>query len=197
MSAARTRSRNLRRPSVSPVNAANLLTGLRIALVPLLVWLLLEGDRARSVLAALTFFAASLSDFFDGYIARRHNIGTVVGKFLDPLADKLLVVSALIMLTAMDPARVPGWLVAAIVGRELAVTALRTIALQQGIVLEADELGKYKTVFQMFALHGLLLHYRFAGIDFQTAGTCFLWVSVALGFWSAAQYHIRVIRAAA
>ncbi len=177
-------------------NAANLITGIRIALVPLLVVLLLDGDRTSSLLAGLVFFVASLSDFFDGYMARRHGMATVVGKFLDPLADKLLVVSALIMLTALDPPRVPAWLVAAIVGRELAVTALRTIALQQGIVLEADEIGKYKTIFQIFALHGLLLHYHFGGVDFQSAGTLFLWISVILGFWSAAQYHVRVIRGA-
>ena len=180
----------------SPFNAANLTTVLRIALVPVLVVLLLDDDPTHSLLAAATFFVACISDFVDGYLARRHDMGTVVGKFLDPLADKLIVVSALIMLASMDPPRAPGWLVTAIVGRELAVTALRTIALEQGIVLEADELGKYKTIFQMFALHGLLLHYPFLGIDFQSAGTCFLWVSVVLGFWSAAQYHVRVIRGA-
>lgn len=178
----------------SAVNAANLITLFRIALAPLLVGLLTSEGRAASLLAALTFFVACVSDFFDGYLARRNKIGTDLGKFLDPLADKLIVVSALIMLSGMDDPRVPAWLVAAIVARELAVTALRTIALQQGIVLEADELGKYKTILQMFALHGLLLHYPFAGVDFQSAGTCFLWVSVVLGFWSAIQYHVRVIR---
>lgn len=178
----------------SAVNAANLITVFRITLVPLLVVILTDDSRGASLLAGLTFFVASVSDYLDGYLARRNSIGTDVGKFLDPLADKLLVVSALIMLSGMEDPRVPAWLVAAIVARELAVTALRTIALQQGIVLEADELGKYKTIFQMFALHGLLLHYPFAGVDFQAAGTCFLWVAVGLGFWSAIQYHLRVIR---
>ncbi len=176
------------------MNAANLITGARIALVPLLIYLLTDDSRTSSILAGITFFLACISDFFDGYLARRHDLGTDLGKFLDPLADKLLVVSALIMLAAMPDPRVPAWLVAAIVGRELAVTALRTIAMQNGIVLEADELGKYKTTYQMFALHGLLLHYPFFGIDFQTAGMCFLWVAAVLGFWSAGQYHVRVIR---
>ncbi len=180
----------------SAVNAANLVTAFRIALVPILVVLLTDDGRTASLLAGFTFFLASISDFLDGYLARRNSIGTDIGKFLDPLADKLIVVSALIMLSGMDDPRVPAWLVAAIVARELAVTALRTIALQQGLLLEADELGKYKTIFQMFALQGLLLHYPFAGVDFQTAGICFLWVSVVLSFWSAAQYHIRVIRGA-
>lgn len=178
----------------SAVNAANLITLVRIALAPLLVVLLTSDTREASLLAGFIFFIACVSDFLDGYLARRNRIGTDLGKFLDPLADKLIVVSALIMLSGMTDPRVPAWLVAAIVARELSVTALRTIALQAGIVLEADELGKYKTIFQMFALHGLLLHYPFAGIDFQTAGTCFLWVSVVLGFWSAIQYHVRVIR---
>lgn len=178
----------------SAFNAANLITVFRIALAPLLVYLLTDDSRHASLLAGATFFVASISDFFDGYLARRNSIGTDLGKFLDPLADKLLVVSALIMLSGMADPRVPAWLVAAIVARELAVTALRTIALQQGIVLEADELGKYKTIFQMFALQGLLLHYPFLGVDFHAAGTCFLWVSVVLGFWSAFQYHARVIR---
>ena len=162
--------------------------------MPVLIFLLTDDSRTSSLLAGLTFFVACVSDFFDGYLARRHGIGTDLGKFLDPLADKLLVVSALIMLAAMPDPRVPAWLVVLIVGRELAVTALRTIALQNGIVLEADDLGKYKTTYQMFALHGLLLHYPFWGIDFQSAGTCFLWVSVVLGLWSAAQYQARVVR---
>lgn len=182
--------------AASPLNAANLITGFRIALVPLLIYLLVEDTPRSSLLAGLTFFVACLSDFFDGYLARRHGLGTDVGKFLDPLADKLLVVSALIMLAAMEEPRVPAWLVAAIAGRELAVTALRIVALQRGVVIEADELGKYKTIYQMFALHGLLLHYPFAGVDFQSAGTCFLWVSAGLGFWSAGVYYWRVMRLA-
>lgn len=157
---------------------------------------MLDDSPTRSLLAAITFFVASVSDYVDGYLARERDLKTDVGKFLDPLADKLIVVSVLIMLVGMETPRVPAWLVAAIVGREFAVTALRTIALQQGIVLAADELGKYKTIFQIFALHGLLIHYRVAGIDFQTAGMCFLWVSLILGIWSAVKYHVRVIRAA-
>jgi CDP-diacylglycerol--glycerol-3-phosphate 3-phosphatidyltransferase len=103
--------------------------------------------------------------------------------------------AALVMLAAMvrEP-RVPAWIVVLIVGRELAVTGLRAVALGQGTVLAADELGKYKTIFQMFALHGLLLHYQFLGIDFHSAGMYFLWVSLVVGLWSGVAYHLRVIR---
>ena len=83
-----------------------------------------------------------------------------------------------------------------IVGRELAVTGLRAVAVSEGIVLAAEELGKYKTIFQMLALHGLLLHYPFFGVDFFTGGMYFLWPSLALSLWSGVDYHVRVIRRA-
>jgi CDP-diacylglycerol---glycerol-3-phosphate 3-phosphatidyltransferase len=179
------------------MNLPNILTFLRISLIPVLVVLLLDPRPRESILAAVTFFLACWSDFLDGYLARRRGISTPLGQLLDPLADKLIVVSALIMLAAAGPEpRVPGWMVVLIVGRELTVTGLRAIAVGEGIVLAADELGKYKMIFQMFALHGLLLHYRFLGVDFHAAGMYFLWISLAVSLWSAADYHIRVIRLA-
>src|SRR5215468_11098795 len=146
---------------------------------------------------AMLFFLACWSDFFDGYLARRHGLTSSLGKLLDPLADKLIVVSALIMLAAMprEP-RIPAWIVVLIVGRELAVTGLRAVAVSEGIVLAAEELGKYKTIFQMLALHGLLLHYSFFGIDFFAGGMYFLWPSLVLSLWSGIDYHVRVIRRA-
>ena len=148
----------------------NLLSLFRIALVPVLVWILRDPGPLAGALAAALFILGSLSDYYDGYLARKHGIVTTLGKFLDPLADKLLVVSVLIMLVAMpaapvagvpSPPRVPAWLVVVIVGRELAVTGLRSIASSEGITLGAEELGKYKTIFQIFALTGLLVHYRY------------------------------------
>jgi CDP-diacylglycerol--glycerol-3-phosphate 3-phosphatidyltransferase len=175
-------------------NLPNLITFFRVSLIPVLVLLLLDPGPAESLLAALTFFLACWSDFLDGYLARRHGLGTTLGELLDPLADKLIVMAALVMLAAGPEPRVPGWMVVIIVGRELAVTGLRAIAVGEGIVLAAEELGKYKTIFQMFALHGLLLHHPFLGIDFHSAGMYFLWISLVLGLWSAAEYHARVIR---
>jgi CDP-diacylglycerol--glycerol-3-phosphate 3-phosphatidyltransferase len=182
----------------------NVLTLFRIACVPLLVYLLTDPGRLAGVLAAALFFLASLTDYYDGYLARKHGIVTTLGKFLDPLADKLIVASALIMLAAMPCApdlvgtlcapRVPAWLVVLIVGRELAVTGLRSIASGEGITLGAEELGKYKMIFQMFALVGLLVHYRYLAVDFHAAGMYFLWIALLLGLWSAADYHVRVYR---
>jgi CDP-diacylglycerol--glycerol-3-phosphate 3-phosphatidyltransferase len=197
----------------------NLLSLLRIALVPVLVYFLADTGPSSSALAALTFFVASLTDFLDGYLARRHGQTTTLGKFLDPLADKLIVVSALIMLAATDRfPRVPAWMVVVIVGRELAVTGLRGIASGEGIILAAEELGKYKMILQILALHGLLLHYRyvfvdcyFSGlvaaicpvsllhyryvfVDCHAAGMYFLWISLVMSLWSGIDYHIKVAR---
>ncbi|HSQ01355.1 MAG TPA: CDP-diacylglycerol--glycerol-3-phosphate 3-phosphatidyltransferase [Candidatus Dormibacteraeota bacterium] len=175
----------------------NLISILRILLVPVLVLLLLRPSRTGAVLAALTFFLACWSDFLDGYLARRYGITSRLGKLLDPLADKLIVMAALVMLAAMSRTpRVPGWVVVLIVGRELAVTGLRAMATSEGIVLAAEELGKYKTIFQMLALHGLLLHYTFFGIDFFAGGMYFLWPSLVLSLWSGVDYHVRVLRRA-
>ena len=108
----------------------NLLTLLRILLIPVLVVLLTDPSPRASALAAATFFLACWSDFFDGYLARRHGLGSTFGKLLDPLADKLLVMAALVMLVGLDrEPRVPAWIVVLIVGREIAVTGLRAVAL--------------------------------------------------------------------
>ena len=148
-----------------------------------------------SAFAAFTLFIASLTDFLDGYLARLYGHTTTLGKFLDPLADKLIVAAALIMLTAATRTpRVPAWMVVLIIGRELAVTGLRGIASGEGIVLAAEELGKYKMIFQMFALHGLIIHYQYFLIDFHAVGMYFLWIALVLGLWSGVDYHIKVIR---
>ena len=173
----------------------NLLSLLRIALIPFLVYFLTDTGPLFSALAALTFFIASVTDYLDGYLARLYGDTTTLGKFLDPLADKLVVTAALIMLTAANRTpRVPAWMVVVIIGRELAVTGLRSIASGEGIVLAAEELGKYKMIFQMFALHGLLIHYSYLHINFHVAGMYFLWISLVVGLWSGIDYHIKVVR---
>ena len=173
----------------------NILTFFRILLIPVLVVLLTNSGPTSSLLAAFTFFVASLSDFFDGYLARRWGLSTTLGKLLDPLADKFIVAAALIMLAGMSRTpTVPAWMAAVIIGRELAVTGLRAVALGQGVVVAAEELGKYKMIFQMFALHGLLLHYPFLGIDWHVAGMYFLWIALVVSLWSGIDYHVKVIR---
>jgi len=175
-------------------NLPNILTGFRIALIPVLFVLLLDPRPPASAAAAGTFVLAAISDFFDGYLARRWHISTTLGKLLDPLADKLIVATALIMLVSMDRTpTVPAWMAVVIIGREIAVTGLRAVALGQGVVVAAEELGKYKLILQMFALTALLLHYRFGGIDFHAGGMYFLWLALVVSLWSGLDYHIKVI----
>jgi CDP-diacylglycerol--glycerol-3-phosphate 3-phosphatidyltransferase len=179
-------------------NLPNGLSLFRIALIPAILYCLTDPGRGAAAAAGALFFFACLSDFLDGYFARRRKSTTILGQYLDPLADKLIVSAALIMLVGMvrEP-RVPTWIVVVIVGRELAVTGLRAIASSEGVMLAAEELGKYKMLFQMFALHGLLIHYRygfdFFRIDFHAAGMLFLWVAMLVSVWSAVDYHVRVI----
>ena len=183
----------LRAPLVATL--PNLLSLFRIALILPLVYFLTDPGQWSSILATITFFIASLTDFLDGYLARRQGVITNLGKFLDPLADKLLVAAALIMLAAIDRSpRVPAALVVVLIAREFAVTGLRAIASGEGIILAAEELGKYKMIFQMFALHGLLLHYQYGFIDFYVFGMYFLWIALVLSLWSGVDYHIKVFR---
>jgi CDP-diacylglycerol--glycerol-3-phosphate 3-phosphatidyltransferase len=170
-------------------NLPNSLTLFRIACIPVLVILLFFPHKATSFLAALVFALASISDLLDGFLARRQQLVTTFGKFLDPLADKLIVSSALIMLVPLG--RAPAWMVVVIVGRELAITGLRSMAVSEGKVISADELGKKKMVFQIVAILGLLLHYEYFGINFHVVGMFFLWLAVVLTLWSGINYFRR------
>jgi CDP-diacylglycerol---glycerol-3-phosphate 3-phosphatidyltransferase len=172
----------------------NLLTFARFVTVPLLVVLLRDPGRVAGAVAAGIFFMACLSDYFDGYLARKYSLTTTLGKFLDPLADKVLVAAILIMLIDLPRPRPPAWLVVLVIGRELAVTGLRAIASGEGIILPAEELGKYKMILQMFALHGLLIHFTYVHVNFHLAGMYFLWMSTAVSLWSGVVYTKRVAR---
>lgn len=183
----------VRRPRA--LNLPNVISLSRVAITPLLIWLLTNPGREAAMIAAGAFVVACVSDWLDGYLARRRGLITNLGKFLDPLADKVLIISALIMLTAMprEP-RVPGWIVAVIAAREVAVTGLRAIARDEGIVLGAESLGKAKMTFEIVALTSLLLHYRFWLIDFHAAGMVFIWIALVLALWSGVAYHLRLAR---
>ena len=179
----------------------NLLSLLRIVLVPVVTTVLLYPGRGARGLAAGLFLVACITDFLDGWLARRHGITTALGQFLDPLADKLIVAAVIIMLASVPPEpRVPAWMAVVIVLRELAVTGLRGIASRGGVLLPAQELGKYKMIFQVFALVALLMHYRYVipgtvlEIDFHAAGMLFLWVAIVLAVWSGVDYHVRIFR---
>lgn len=167
-------------------NLPNTLTLFRIGCVPLLVVLLFFPQKATSLLAAVVFGLASISDLLDGFLARRRQMVTTLGQFLDPLADKLIVSAALIMLIPLG--RVPAWMVVVIIGRELAITGLRSVAVTEGKVISASELGKKKMVFQIVAILGLLLHYEYFGVDCHTVGMSFMWLAVIVTLWSGFAY---------
>jgi CDP-diacylglycerol--glycerol-3-phosphate 3-phosphatidyltransferase len=175
----------------------NLLSLFRILIIPVLVWLLTYTDRVSALWAGVLFLLASVTDYFDGYLARRNRSVSSLGKILDPLADKLMVVSALIMLAAMDrpgEPSVPPWLVVTIIARETAVTIIRGIALTEGIVMQAEQLGKYKFILQAFAVFGLLVHYPYWSVDFFAAGIYFLVLATVLAVWSGVNYHVQFFR---
>jgi CDP-diacylglycerol--glycerol-3-phosphate 3-phosphatidyltransferase len=178
------------------VNLPNFLTTLRILLIPVFIVIFSEPTPTRSYWAAAVFVTASLTDWIDGYIARKWGQETVVGKFLDPIADKLLVLSAVILLVEIG--RVAGWVAIIILGREIAVTGLRAIASSNGIVIQADEMGKYKTFVQIMAMIFLTLPdpVAFGDVGFHPygIGTVVLWVAVGLALYSGANYFYRFWR---
>jgi CDP-diacylglycerol--glycerol-3-phosphate 3-phosphatidyltransferase len=139
---------------VFPLNVPNVLTVLRILLVPVLVVALLGNTPDGDVLAAVVFAVASLTDFADGYIARTSGSVTTFGKLMDPLADKLLVIAALVVLVSLS--RLAAWVAMVIIAREFAVTVLRVGAGQQGVVIAASPLGKLKTCLQIAAILALI-----------------------------------------
>jgi CDP-diacylglycerol---glycerol-3-phosphate 3-phosphatidyltransferase len=176
-------------PDPSVLNLSNSLTVLRIVAIPFIL-LLMQSDTPQSGLwATLVFIAAFITDWLDGFIARKKNQVTRFGKMLDPLADKLLIGSALIMLIALD--RVPVWMVILIISREIAVTWLRASLAGKGFILAADRWGKNKTFFQALALIPLILYYPYFGVDFHQVGMVFLWIALALTVWSGLLYFFR------
>lgn len=184
------------------LNLPNILTLSRIVAVPVVVVLLLFESKQACFWAAIVFLAASLTDWLDGYLARKWEIVTVLGKFLDPLADKLIVMAALIMLIPLD--RVPAWAVFIILARDIIVSGIRSIASSEGIVIDASPLGKYKTIFQMIALVALLLHYEyywFFGVQFDflyasmhNVGIVIFYIALLLTVWSGVDYFAKFFK---
>jgi CDP-diacylglycerol---glycerol-3-phosphate 3-phosphatidyltransferase len=177
------------------LNLPNALTATRIFLVPLLVVVLLTNFEGRLILGmrkeligAAIFGLASITDWLDGYLARRRKQVTTLGQMIDPIADKLLTSAAFVSLIQMGLA--PAWMVAIIIGRELAVTTLRSIAYARGVVIPASPLGKVKMVAQVVAILALILaHGQNRPIDLIGQGA--LWVVVVTALVSAADYFRR------
>ncbi len=170
----------------------NLLTAARIAAVPVVVFLLFFPGPTASFLGAVFFLLAGATDFLDGFLARRQQVVSRFGKFMDPLADKLLVSAALIMLIPLE--RVPAWMAFLIVGRELAVTGLRGLAATEGIILAPDRWGKAKTMLQMAALTALILHYPYGSINFHHWGMVLLWLALIITLTSGVGYFLAFFR---
>ncbi|MCH8820225.1 MAG: CDP-diacylglycerol--glycerol-3-phosphate 3-phosphatidyltransferase [Acidobacteria bacterium] len=172
------------------MNLPNALTLSRIFLVPLLVVLLLTGRMAeREAWGLMVFVAAALTDYFDGYLARKRHQVTTLGKLLDPIADKLLISSALISLVALDV--VPAWMVVIVIGREFAVTGLRSIASAEGFTIDASTLGKSKMVSQVFCVGCLIFGKLYPDSIYVWLGNALLSVVVVLAIVSMIQYFGR------
>lgn len=176
-------------------NLPNAVSLLRIFTAPVLILFLLSPDKETSFIAAIIFAIAALTDWLDGYLARRMSVETTFGKFLDPLADKLLIATCLIMLIPLG--RVPAWMAAVIIGREIAVTGLRGMASLEGVVIAAGSLGKYKTAFQIASVIALIMHYKLLGIDFHALGIVILWIALVFTLWSGIDYFVKFLRKAA
>jgi CDP-diacylglycerol--glycerol-3-phosphate 3-phosphatidyltransferase len=174
------------------LNLPNSLTFFRIACIPLVLLFLKISGKPGSFLAALLLGLAFITDMLDGYLARRYASVTTLGKFLDPLADKILVSVTMIMLIPLE--RIPVWMVIVIIAREMAVTGLRGIAVSEGIVIQASWWGKYKTIFQCVSLVALCLHYTYLHINFHLVGMLFLWVALGLTLWSGWDYFHQFSR---
>jgi CDP-diacylglycerol--glycerol-3-phosphate 3-phosphatidyltransferase len=172
------------------LNLPNALTLLRMFLVPLLVVVLLTRVEGHVYLGAGIFGLAVLTDYLDGYFARRRNEVTRLGILLDPLADKLLIAAALISLVEMG--LVPAWMVMIILARELAVTALRNVAAGKGILIRASGLGKVKMVSQVTAVLMLILAPAVPAL--RQPGLVVLWLVVLITLWSGADYFLRFWR---
>ncbi len=170
----------------------NALTLFRVLAVPLVVVLLFTPNRLTCFLAAMLFSAAAITDYFDGYLARQMNRITNLGKVMDPVADKLLVSCTFIMLTSLG--WVPAWIVCIIIGRELAVSGLRSLMAHNQEDVSASNLGKYKTGFQIAAAIPLLLHYSYIGVNLHAIGMFFLWGALIFTLWSGIDYFVRYRR---
>src|SRR5580692_8304156 len=177
------------------MNLPNLLTLGRIAAIPFFVWLLDTRSPRRCFWASIVFTAAAVTDMLDGYLARKLGVVSLLGKFLDPLADKLIVMAALVWMVPMG--RIAAWVVVLLLAREISVTGLRSVAASEGVIISAGQEGKTKTALQMIGIVALLLgypyHMAYLGIDLGIVdmvhvGRTLVYLSLLFSFASAAQY---------
>ena len=173
-----------------PLTLPTILTLFRIALLPVMVMVFYAPFRGANIAAALIFLAAALTDWLDGYIARRYNLGSAFGAFLDPVADKLMVAVTLILLVQENPTPLLAIVSAVIVGREITISALREwmAEIGQRTRVSVASLGKIKTVMQIVAIEVLLYQHDLEGLRLFHVGETLLVVAAALTIWSALVY---------
>jgi len=175
-------------------NLPNIITLMRISVVPFLFILLTEPGKKLSLILAILFAVASITDMLDGYLARKYNMITTMGKFLDPLADKLIVNTAMILMIPFG--WIPAWIVAITIIRDLIVDGIRSIASSEGLYIQASRLGKQKTIAQLFAVTALMIHYPFLGIDSHLVGMVLLYIGLLLTIYSGLDYLVKFYRRA-
>ncbi len=191
------RARAERRASLrqDAFNLPNALTMGRIVMIPLCLWFLDKDTPRSGFWAAIVFTLAALTDVLDGYLARKLNVVSVLGKFLDPLADKLIVLACLVWTVKMG--RMPAWAVIVLLSREFSVTALRSVAASEGVIISAGQEGKTKTALQMLGIILLLAGYPYhldyglidlGVVDFVKVGRTLVYLSLIYSVASAAQY---------
>jgi CDP-diacylglycerol---glycerol-3-phosphate 3-phosphatidyltransferase len=180
---------NLRREFT---NLPNLVTMGRVVLVPFVLFFIDNFSPVRSFIASLLYVGAAAGDALDGYLARSRGEVSMLGKFLDPLADKLIVTAVLVFMVALG--RVPAWVVVVLIARDLAVNGLRSIGSAQGLVIAASDGGKIKTALQLVAIMLLLIHFRYPALgtsivlDYHRVGLIVLYLSTVVSLISGAQY---------
>jgi len=170
----------------------NLLTQLRILIIPAVLLFIDNESPSRSFIAALLYSASAATDFVDGYLARKWQMVSLLGKFLDPLADKLLVMATLVWMVPMG--RIDVWLVVVLLAREFSINALRGVASSEGLVISARPMGKHKTALQMVGILCLIIHFPYPVIttqiyvDFHQVGLYTIYMSLVFSVFSAVEY---------
>jgi CDP-diacylglycerol--glycerol-3-phosphate 3-phosphatidyltransferase len=166
------------------INVPTVLTLSRVFLIPFFLYVAPD----HPLLGASIFLLASLTDFLDGYLARKMNSVTKFGIIVDPIADKFLVISALLLLVSLN--RLEVWIAAVLIIREFLVTALRVVALSKGIIISAERGGKLKTAAQFIGIVALVLEGRLLGVDLFDLGLLFIWIALVLSVVSGVQYTV-------
>jgi CDP-diacylglycerol---glycerol-3-phosphate 3-phosphatidyltransferase len=182
-------------------NLPNTLTMGRIFLIPLVLVLMVQETRPSAFYAALVFSVAAFTDFLDGWLARNFGMQSILGKFMDPVADKIFVMAVAVMLVELG--RLPGWLVIILLTREITITALRMVAMSEGLHIDVVQTGKWKTAFQMVGLLGLIVHYTYptnylfweTTINYHIVGLMAVGISLFFSIFSAASYFGKFVSA--